>query len=95
MNINSPQELSRFLVGNGIVGICPEAQNLVACLDILVRMCACDPQEAKTARFNQCKQSYVGFAARANDFKSKLLEKSRDNSITFYLNGQRISEIRR
>ena len=95
MNINSPQELSGFLVGNGLVGICPEAQTLVACLDILNRMCACDPQQAKTARFNQCKQNYIGFASRANNFKAKLLEKANSNVMAFYLNGQLISEVRR
>jgi hypothetical protein len=95
MNVNNPNELYHFLIGNGLVGICPEAQNLVACMDILSRMCACDPPEAKQARLNQCKQHYVAFAARASGYSATLLTKTNDNRIHFYLNGQLIGSVAR
>lgn len=95
MTIGSPNALFSFLVGNGLAGICPEAQNLVACMDILSRMCACDPPQAKTARWNQCVQNYVGFAARAQGHAAVLLAKANDNRITFQLNGQVIGTVSR
>jgi hypothetical protein len=95
MNINSPNDLYHFLVGNGMVGICPEAQNLVTCMDILVRMCACDPPQSKQARLNQCKQHYVAFASRAQNFSYLLLSKANDNRMQFYLNNQMIASITR
>lgn len=95
MNLNNPNELYHFLIGNGLVGMCPEAQNLVACMDILSRMCACDPPEAKQARFNQCKQHYIAFAARAQNFAQAMLSKTTDNRMSFYLNGQLIGGISR
>ena len=93
MNINGPTDLNGFLIGNGIVGICPEGQNLVACLDVLSRMCACDPPEAKRARYNQCQQHYVNFASRAQSFAGTLLSKTNESRIQFYLNNQLIATI--
>jgi len=95
MNMGTPNDLYHFLVGNGLVGICPEAQNLVSCMDILSRMCACDPPQAKQARFNQCKQHYVAFAARAQNYSVQLLSKSNDNRMMFYMNGQLIGSVAR
>ena len=95
MNITSPNEMYRFLIGNGIVGICPEAQNLVACMDVLVRMCACDPPQAKQAKFNQCVGHYVSFVNRAQSLAPTLLSKAIDNRMSFSLNGQSIGNISR
>ncbi len=95
MNINGPNDLYSFLVGNGLVGICPESQNLVACMDILVRMCACDPPQARTARWNQCIQNYMAFiTSKSQSLKGVLLSKTNDNRISFYLNKQIITEIK-
>jgi hypothetical protein len=95
MNINNPNDLFNFLVGNGIVGVCPEAQNLVACMESLARMCACDPAEAKQARYNQCQQHYVNFASRSQSLAHILLSKANENRIQFYLNNQMIAMITR
>lgn len=96
MNFNSPNDLYHFLVGNGLVGLCPETQNLTVCMDILVRMCACDPADKKMARYNQCKQNYIAFAARAPSFASQLLAKApNETRINFYLNNQLLSSITR
>jgi hypothetical protein len=95
MDFNVPKDCYRFLIGNGLVGLCPESQNLVACMDILSRMCSCDPASAKQARMNQCTQHYVSFAGRAPNFASQLLSKTNDNRINFYLNGQLLSTITR
>ena len=95
MILKGPEDLRNFLIGNGIVGICPEAQNLVACMDMLARMCACDPSQAKQAKLNQCKQYYIGFASRASSFASTLLSKANDSRMDFYLNNQMIASITR
>jgi hypothetical protein len=95
MTINGPKELHGFLVGNNLVRLSPEAQNLVACVDILSRMCACDPPQAKTARWNACMQCYIGFASRASNVATALFQKTNDPRISFYLNGQLIGEISR
>jgi len=96
MNFNSPNDCYHFLVGNGLVGLCPETQNLVACMDILTRMCSCDPANAKQNRFNQCKQNYIAFAGRAGNFTTQLLSKVQNETrISFYLNGQMLSTVSR
>jgi hypothetical protein len=95
MNFNSPSDCYHFLIGNGLVGLCAETQNLVACMDVLSRMCSCDPLSAKQAKMNQCKQNYIAFASRASNFTSILLSKTNNNRITFYLNGQILVTITR
>jgi hypothetical protein len=95
MNLNSPQDAYYFLVSQNITGICPEASNLVACVDSLSRMCACDPPETKRVRFNQCVQNYIAFSRRASNFTNLLLTKANDSRLSFYLNGQQISTITR
>ena len=94
MNINSPNEAFSFLRNNGLVGLCPESQNLVACMDILSRMCSCDPPEAKRVRYNQCVQCYVSFAARAQAYAGAIIAKANDR-VTFFLNGQVIGSVNR
>lgn len=95
MNFNNPGDLYHFLVGNALVGICPEAQNLVACMDILSRMCSCDPPQAKQDKMNQCKQHYIAFASRAQGYSPTLLSKINDNRMSFYLNNQLIGTVSR
>jgi hypothetical protein len=95
MTFNNPNDLYHFLIGNALVGICQEAQNLVSCMDILSRMCACDPAEAKQARFNECKQHYISFAARAQNHSAILLSKTNDNRISFHFNNQLIGSVSR
>ena len=93
MNINSPQEAYTFLISNGLVGICPEAQSLVACVDVLSRMCACDPAEAKQKRYGQCVQCYMGFISKAPSLSGILFKKINDGRLSFYINNQIISTI--
>jgi hypothetical protein len=95
MNINGPNDLYNFLIRNGLAGMCPESQNLVTCMDILVRMCACEPPQAKQDRYNQCKRHYTAFACRSQNFAYTLLSKTNDNRIQFYLNNQIISTLSR
>jgi len=95
MRINNPNDLYNFLMGHNLTGTSPEAQNVIACVDILIRMCACDPQEARTARYNQCVQTYINFASKAPTFKHFLLPKTDDGKLSFYMNNQLIGEITR
>lgn len=95
MNINNPRDLYGFLVGNGLAGISAEGQNVVACMDILMRMCSCDPAPAKTARYNQCQQNYIAFASRSSAFSAQLLAKTSDGRMSFYLNNQLLATISR
>ena len=95
MNINNPHDAYHFLVSNGLVGLCPESQNLVACVDQLVRMCACDSDESKRSKYNQCVQNYVQFAAKSRNFANNMLAKSNDSRLSFYLNNQLIGSITR
>lgn len=92
MNINSPQELYGFLIGNALVGICPESQNLILCIDSLSRMCPCDPSEFKTAKYNHCIALYVNFVHRSQSLSGMLFQKVKDNRIQFFLNGQLIGQ---
>lgn len=93
MNINNPQELYSFLISNGLTNMSPEAQGLVSCIDILMRMCSCDPAQTKAARYNQCKQNYIAFVSRSKAYSVILLSKINDSRITFYLNNQVLASI--
>lgn len=95
MNISSPIELVKFLSSKGIVGVCPEAQNLVACIDALSRICACDPLIAKQMKVAECNRHYVAFVSRASNFSALLMSKTTDNRIIFYSNGQIIGNVNR
>lgn len=95
MNINSPNELYRFLVGNGLTGICPEAQNLVSCMNVLVRMCSCEPSSVKQSKYNECTQHYINFIKKSGSFSSILLQKANENRINFSINNQMIASIHR
>lgn len=87
MNINGPAELCGFLAGNGLSSLCP---SLINCMDTLSRMCACDPPQAKQARYNQCVQAYIGFAKTAQSYSSILHPKVGNAKILFFNNGQLI-----
>ena len=94
MKINSPNEAYHFLKNNGLSGLCQESQQLIACMNILSRMCSCDPIESRKAKFNQCTQHYIAFASKAPSFSGALLNKiNGERRITFYLNNQLISNI--
>lgn len=95
MNINNPNECYRFFIGNGLGSICPEAQNLVACMNVLSRMCSCDPPQVKRIKVNECNHHYTSFVAKSKSFSSTLLQKANDNRINFYLNNQLIGSITR
>lgn len=93
MNISGPQECYHFLVGNALVGLCPESQNMVVCIDHLSRMCPCDPAPAKQSKFNQCMALYAAFASKAPNFKGQLFSKVPENRIQFFLNGQMVGSV--
>ena len=93
ISINGPQELYHFLVGHALVGINPEAQQLVLCIDSLSRMCMCDPAPLKQNKFNQCKSLYTNFVQKCLGSASLLLNKAGTNRIVFLLNGQQIGSI--
>ncbi len=95
MNFNSANEASRFLSNSGLGGICPEAQNLIACMNVLSRMCSCDPPQAKRAKFNECNHHYIAFVGRAQSFSNVLLQKANDNKMNFFFNNQLIGSISR
>ena len=95
MTLNSPQEAYHFLLGHGLVGLCPETKNLVACMDVLVRMCSCDPADAKRDRLNQCIQHYTSFAMKAQSHSATLLSKANTNKFIFTLNNQLLTTITR
>jgi len=96
MNFNAPSDVNGWLLGNGLVGLCPETQNLITCMDMLSRMCPCDSSDAKTKRFNQCKQHYIAFASRAQSFSPQLFSKApNENKFCFFLNNQLLSSVTR
>ncbi len=95
MNINSPNDLYRFLAGNGLGNICPEAQNLIACMNVMSRMCSCDPAIVKQTKYSECIRHYSSFVSKSSSFSSILLQKANDNRMNFYLNKQFIGSIHR
>lgn len=93
MNINNPNDLYQFLLNNALSGVSPEAQGFVSCMNILLKMCSCDPAQAKIARYNQCTQNYIAFVSKSPSISGILLSKANDSRISFYLNGQLLSSI--
>lgn len=95
MNINSASDLYHFLVGHGLSRMCPEAQNFITAMEILSRMCACDPPAAKAAQSHICHAQYVNFCTRAQSYAQAMLEKVGQTKIFFYNNGQLIGSVGR
>lgn len=95
MNINTPSDLYHFLLGHGLSRMCPEAQTFVTSMDILARMCACDPPAAKAAQSHTCNAQYINFCTRAQAHAPTLLSKVGNSKIFFYSNGQLIGSIGR
>lgn len=95
MNINSASDLYHFLLGYGLSRMCPEAQSFVTAMDILSRMCACDPPAAKAAQSHSCQAQYINFCSKAQSYAPTLLSKINNDKIFFYNNGQLVSVVGR
>lgn len=95
MRINSPNEMYQFITVHGLTGIAPELQALVICLDQYSRMCSCDPEASRMAKFNECKQHYINFAGKAYMFAGSLLACIPENTLTLYLNNQLLAIVTR
>jgi hypothetical protein len=95
MRINSPNEMYQFVITHGLTGLAPELQALVICLDEYARMCSCDPEATRLAKYNQCKDHYVNFASKAYMFSGALLSKITDNNLMLYFNNQLLAIVSR
>lgn len=95
MNINNSTDLYHFLKGHGMVGMCPEANNFINSMDVLGRMCPCDPPAVKNAQIHSCNAQYINFAQKAQSYASVLLPKVNNTKIFFFVNGQLISSVSR
>ncbi len=95
MNINNPTDLYHFLVGHGLQRMCSESQNFVNAMDVLTRMCACDPPAAKAAQTHACNAQYINFARVAQSYATVLLPKVNNTRIYFFVNGQLICSVGR
>ena len=95
MRISSVNDFYHFISAQGLSGLSPEVRNLISCMESFGRMCPCDPPEARDSQFNMCKKLYVGFARKANGFKSQLMMKTPDASIEFSNDGQYITTVSR
>ena len=95
MNINNASDLYHFLSSYGLSRMCPEAQNFVNAMDVLVRMCPCDPPDAKSAQTHSCNAQYVNFARIAPTYSTILLPKIGNTKMNFFVNGQLIASVGR
>ena len=93
MNINSPTDLYHFLTGHGLQRMCPESQNFINSMDVLARMCACDPPAAKAAQTNSCHAQYINFTRVAPTYSTILLSKTGNTRMYFFVNGQLIATV--
>lgn len=95
MIIRSPADFAAFLRGAGLVNLSADTSRMVCCLDEYARMCACDPPEAKTAKYNQCKEYYINFVCQSVAYKGHLMAKTGDNHLSFYNGNQQIITLSR
>lgn len=95
MNINGPKDLYHFLMGHGLQRLSPESQNFVNSMDVLARMCPCDPPAAKNAQAHAVQAQYINFAQKAPGMAQTLIQKSNGARLQFYVNGQMISSVGR
>jgi len=93
MRINNAIELFHFAKTNGLINIAPELQQLVNCVEEYGRLCACDSQETRQSKINQCRSFYFAFVCKANNYKGALLSKVTDNRLTFYNDQQLLASI--
>ena len=95
MRISTAVEFYHFAKSNGFANLAPEVQQLINCIDEYGRMCPCDGNEARTAKFNQCRNFYLAFVAKSNSYKASLLGKVADGRITFYNDKQLLASLNR
>ena len=93
MTINNIGEFFHFVKNNGLVGLSPEVQSLVSCMEEYGRLCSCNSTLVKTSKINKCKSLYTIFVSKSINYKSILLSKVSDNQITFNNDGQLITTI--
>jgi len=95
MNINNPTDLYHFIIGHGLQKMCAESQNFINSMDVLSKMCACDPPAAKSAQVHSCNAQYINFSRVAQSHASVLLPKTNNTRIYFFNNGQLIGSVGR
>ena len=91
MNINNPLDLYNFLKGHGLSDMCQESQQFVNSMNVLIRMCPCDPPAARNAQTHSCNSLYINFCQKAQSYSSILLPKVGNTRINFFVNGQLIA----
>lgn len=91
MKINNVGEFYSFIMGNGLSYLAPELAALEVCMNEFSMLCACDSNEVKNDKLNQCSILYTNFVVNsARHHKPILLSKSNDSQIIFLNNGQQL-----
>jgi len=86
MNINNPAEAFNLIQTNNLIGMCPEAQQVIVASNVLMRMCPCCSKDEKNLRYEQFKTAYINFVKKAVELK---LTKDGE-SVSFYLDNKLI-----
>lgn len=95
MKINNAVEFLNFVRQNGLVQLSPEATAFVVCMEDFGRMCQCDPEHVRNAKYSQCKGLYAAFAAKSKLYVNQLLSKTTDSSIVLCTDSQYMATITR
>ena len=95
MKINNVGEFFSFIKTHGLIGIAPEIGPLIVCMDEYGRLCPCDSIDVRTSKLKKCKTLYIEFARKANNYKSIILSKTKDNFVSFCSDNQPIITLTR
>ena len=84
MDVHGVNAFFHFVTNNGLNGVNSEINSFVVCVEEYGRLCACDSQEYRESKRNQCKSIYENFISKSDAFKSTFLSKTSNNRIAFY-----------
>ena len=75
MRIDGIMEFYNFVKDKELLPLIPDLGHLIVCVDEYKRLCNCIPSDTRNEKLKSCKNIYVNFIKRSNDFKSALFSK--------------------
>lgn len=85
MNINSPNDMARFVSANGLVQLDQGFIQLVHCINNYSAECNCHKKEDKDKLYGSCTKIYINSVKNVvSRFKNEFLTKTSERQICFY-----------
>ena len=95
MIVNSIEQFNQLIKVSGISNSTPSLAGFTSCINEYLKLCACDSEEYKKSKINQCHELYRNSVHELSGIKNKLFKQVSDNTIIFNDNGKHIRTLNR